>query len=51
MYVYVCLRLQHYALCLETQHYPDAVNQASFPSVLLRAGEVYHEETVHAFTW
>ena len=42
---------QHGALCLETQHFPDAVNQRSFPSVILRPEETYRQTTVHTFTW
>ncbi len=37
------------ALCLETQHYPDSPNQASFPSTVLRPGQVYRSMTVHSF--
>jgi len=29
------------AFCLETQHYPDAINQPSFPSILLKSGNLY----------
>ena len=36
-------------LCLETQHFPDAVNQPSFPSPILRAGEEYRETTSWRF--
>ena len=36
-------------LCLETQHYPDSPNQGSFPSVILRPGEVYKTSTLHKF--
>lgn len=42
---------QHWALCLETQHFPDAINHSAFPSTVLRPGEVYKHETVHAFAW
>ena len=42
---------QHGALCLETQHFPDAVNQRSFPSVILRPEETYRQTTVHTFSW
>jgi aldose 1-epimerase len=38
------------AVCLETQHYPDSPNHPSFPNVILRPGEVYHQETVYAFS-
>ena len=32
---------------LETQHFPDSPNQPSFPSVELKPGEKYHQETVY----
>jgi aldose 1-epimerase len=35
--------------CLETQHFPDAINQPSFPSVVLRPGQTYHTVTVFKF--
>jgi len=35
--------------CLETQGYPDAVNQAGFPSVVLRPGETLASTTVFKF--
>ncbi|QDW27237.1 galactose mutarotase [Pedobacter sp. KBS0701] len=38
------------AFCLETQHFPDSPNQASFPSTVLRPGDVYHSRTVYAFS-
>ncbi|MDR1209381.1 MAG: galactose mutarotase [Clostridiales bacterium] len=38
------------ALCLETQHYPDAVNQPSYPTVILRAGEMFMSSTVMSFS-
>jgi len=34
------------AVCLETQLFPDSVNQPSFPSTLLSAGERYVSRTV-----
>jgi aldose 1-epimerase len=34
--------------CLETQHFPDSPNQASFPSTILRPGQVYAEKTILA---
>ncbi|MGV9272409.1 aldose epimerase family protein [Streptomyces griseosporeus] len=37
------------ALCLETQHFPDAPNHPSFPSTVLRPGQVYRTRTVHTF--
>ncbi len=36
--------------CLETQHYPDSPNQPSFPSTILRPGEVYDSRTVFRFS-
>jgi aldose 1-epimerase len=36
-------------LCLETQHFPDSPNQSSFPSTILRPGELYSEKTVLIF--
>lgn len=38
-----------HAICLETQYFPDAVNQLSFPSPVLRAGETYRQRTVYRF--
>jgi aldose 1-epimerase len=35
-------------LCLETQHFPDSPNQPSFPSTILRPGQVYSQKTVFA---
>jgi len=35
------------AATLETQHFPDSPNQPSFPSVELKPGEKYHQETVY----
>lgn len=37
------------AFCLEAQNYPDAINQANFPSPILRPGEVYQQVTVYRF--
>ncbi|MFF9620456.1 aldose epimerase family protein [Streptomyces griseosporeus] len=37
------------ALCLETQHFPDSPNHPSFPSTVLRPGQVYRTRTVHTF--
>ncbi len=41
---------KHAGLCLETQHFPDSVNQPSFPSTILRPGEVYTQTTVLRFS-
>lgn len=36
-------------IAFETQHYPDTPNQPSFPTTLLRPGEVFTSTTVYAF--
>ncbi len=36
--------------CLETQHFPDTPNQPSFPSTLLKPGEVYQSTTILKFS-
>lgn len=41
---------QFSGVCLETQHYPDSINQPHFPSVVLRPCDVYHTETIYAFS-
>jgi len=38
-----------HGFCLETQHFPDSPNQASFPSSILRPGEVLKSTTVYRF--
>ncbi len=40
---------KHSAFCLETQAFPDSVNQAAFPSVIVRPGETYSHSTVMKF--
>jgi aldose 1-epimerase len=35
-------------LCFETQHFPDSPNQSSFPSTILRPGQVYTQKTILA---
>lgn len=37
-------------LCLETQRFPDAPNQPSFPSCVLRPGEIYRHVMIHKFS-
>lgn len=37
-------------LALEPQHFPDSPNQASFPSTLLKPGEVYQTQSVYRFS-
>lgn len=39
----------HGAVCLETQRYPNAANCPSFPSVVLRAREIFRTRTTYAF--
>jgi aldose 1-epimerase len=34
---------------LETQHYPDSPNQPSFPTTVLRPGQVYQTTTIYQF--
>ncbi len=41
---------QHSGFCLETQHYPDSPNQPTFPSIILRPGEVFRTTTEHRFS-
>jgi aldose 1-epimerase len=38
---------KHAGLCLETQHFPDSINQPTFPSVVLRPGEIYRQKTTY----
>ena len=40
---------KHGAFCLETQAFPDAPNQQSFPSSLLKVGDVFSSETRYRF--
>jgi len=37
-------------ICLEPQFWPDAVNQPSFPSIVLRPGDRYRQETILDFS-
>jgi len=41
---------QHHGFCLETDHFPDSPNRPSFPSVVLRPGQVYTQTTIHKFS-
>ena len=41
---------RHAGFCLETQHFPDAINQAQFPSVVLRPGTTFRSTTVFRFS-
>jgi len=40
--------IKHSGCCFEPQHFPDSPNQASFPSTILRPGQVYSEKTILA---
>lgn len=37
------------ALCLETENFPDAPNHPTFPSPILRPGEIYQHTLIHRF--
>lgn len=37
------------AVCLETQYYPNAINADFLPTKILKAGEIYLENTVFSF--
>lgn len=41
---------QRYGFCLETQHFPDSPNQPSFPTTVLKPGQVYSSTTVYRFS-
>lgn len=41
---------QHAGFCLEPQHYPDSPNNPSFPSTVLKPGQIYHSCTVYKFS-
>jgi aldose 1-epimerase len=45
-----CFYPYHGALALEAQQYPDAVNHPAFPSVVLKAGQTYHQTTAYRFS-
>jgi len=38
------------SVCLETQHFPDSINQANFPSVVLKADEAFRSKTLYHFS-
>ncbi len=38
------------AFAMETQHYPDSPNQPSFPSTVLKQGDVYKTTSVYKFS-
>lgn len=37
-------------LCLETQYFPNAINNANFPSPILKANEKYEHSTMYKFS-
>ncbi len=41
---------RRYGFCLEPQHFPDSPNHPSFPSTVLKAGQLYHSTTVYRFS-
>lgn len=38
------------AFCLETQHYPDCIHHSTWPSCILRKGEVFESVTSYCFS-
>ena len=42
--------VNHCSLCLETQGYPNSPNCPTYPSTVLKAGELYNEVTVYKFS-
>lgn len=38
------------AFAMETQHFPDSPNQPSFPSTVLKPGEIYRTKSVYRFS-
>src|SRR5262249_33165523 len=36
--------------CMEPQHYPDSPNQPTFPSVVLKPGQLYHNTIIYRFS-
>ncbi|HUL45284.1 MAG TPA: aldose epimerase family protein [Bacteroidota bacterium] len=41
---------KHYGFCLEAQHFPDSPHEPTFPAVVLRPGDRYHQETIYQFS-
>ena len=41
---------KNHGVCLETQFWPDAIHYRHFPSPVLRAGQVYRQQTVYRFS-
>jgi len=42
-----CKYKDHAGFCLESQHYPDTPNHPTFPTTLLKPGEIYRSKTVY----
>jgi aldose 1-epimerase len=38
------------AFCLETQHFPDSPNQLSFPTTVVKPGELYRTSSIYKFS-
>ena len=43
------IHAKHAGFCLETQHFPDSPNQPTFPSTILRPGQVFRSTTIYRF--
>ncbi|MBN2166205.1 MAG: galactose mutarotase [Marinilabiliaceae bacterium] len=41
---------ERFGFCLEAQHYPNSPNEPSFPSTLLKPGNIYSQTTVYKFS-
>jgi aldose 1-epimerase len=41
---------QHPGLTLETQHFPDSVHHESFPTTVLKPGDIFKSTTIYAFS-
>lgn len=40
----------YHGFCLEPQSFPDAINHAGFPSIVLKAGNLYNHKTVYRYS-
>ncbi|MCO6147028.1 aldose epimerase family protein [Flavobacterium sp. NRK1] len=38
------------AFAMETQHFPDSPNQPSFPTIIVKPGEIYHSMSLYSFS-
>jgi aldose 1-epimerase len=45
-----CVYQHRNAFCMEPQHYPDSPNKPTFPSVVLKPGETFHNIIVYKFS-